>query len=397
MKKSIAIVGGGSSALFLASNLNNELFDVTIYERNKNLARKFLVAGKGGFNLSHSEPIDELIGRYTPNDFLSECLRAHDNVSLRTWYRNIGIPTFIGSSKRIFPELEIKPIEVLNAIVSELKDNGVGFKFEHNWSGWDEAGKLIFENQAAVDADVKIFCLGGSSWKITGSDGLWLDNFKKHKIPTKKFQASNCAFEIDWKPNFIKNREGEPLKNIAISCNSKSIKGEVIITKFGLEGNAIYALSPEIRNLINKDGQADITIDLKPSLTLEKVLEKMSNSKFDRLTDILRKSLNLSRAQISLLKSYTDKETFLNQDLLAHAIKNLALQLKSAAPLDDGISTVGGIALNAVDKNFELKGVANNFCIGEMLDWDAPTGGYLLQACYSMGLFLSEHVNHRYK
>lgn len=392
MKKQVAIIGGGPSAFLLAAFLDAEKFTVTIYEKNKTAGRKFLVAGKGGFNLTHSEPIGQLIKRYTPNGLLDEALLNFTNTDFRNWLDKIGIPTYIGSSKRVYPKEGIKPIEVLSAILKYLKDKRVIIKYEHAFSDWDATGNPIINNKT-IETDYTVFSLGGGSWKVTGSDGNWGDTFSKKGIETKPFQASNCGYQINWKPDFIKKHEGTPLKNIAMSCNNVIQKGEAVITKFGLEGNAIYGLSPQIRAQLNTNSKAIVFIDFKPTLTLENLHSKITLSNYRNTTEILKKELKLSAAQIDLLKTYLSKDSYLNTDSLIKNIKNFPLEITGTASIDEAISTIGGIDLNAISENFELKNMSNQFCIGEMLDWDAPTGGYLLQACASIGVFLAKHLN----
>jgi len=392
MKKSVAIIGGGPSAFLLGAFLDADTFDVTIYEKNKTSGRKFLVAGKGGFNLTHSEPIEQLIKRYTPTSFLEEALLNFTNSDFRDWLVQIGIPTYIGSSKRVYPTAGIKPIEVLTAILNHLKEKGVAIKYEHVFSDWDAHNNPIINNKA-IKADYTVFCLGGSSWKITGSDGSWLNTFAQKGINTKVFHPSNCGYQINWNSTFIQQHEGTPLKNIAISCGDVIQKGEAVITQFGLEGNAIYGLSPQIREELQKNSKALIFIDFKPSMTLEKVLSKIKTSTQKNTTAILKKELKLSNAQIDILKTNLSKELYLNVTSLAKNIKTIPLEITNTASMDEAISTVGGIRLNDVSENFELKQLPSQFCIGEMLDWDAPTGGYLLQACASTGVSLAKHLN----
>ncbi|MEZ7917863.1 MAG: NAD(P)-dependent oxidoreductase [Patiriisocius sp.] len=392
MKKKISIIGGGPSAFLLACFLDTEKFSVTIYEKNKTFGRKFLVAGKGGFNLTHSENTQELVKRYTPTGFLDEVLQNFTNNDFRNWLETIAIPTYIGSSKRVYPKQGIKPIEVLNAITKKLKENGVVVKYEHTFSGWNKSDDPII-NDKAIKADYTIFCLGGASWKVTGSDGKWLDTFSEKGIQTKIFQGSNCGYKINWDNSFIKNHEGTPLKNIAISCDTRLQKGEAVITKFGLEGNAVYGLSPQIRSQLAANLKAVIYIDFKPSLSIENLYTKMLLSSYKNTTQILKKELKLSSAQIDLLKTYVSKDEYLNKETLAKKIKNFPLEIVNTASIDESISTVGGIDLSAISQDFELKKIANQFCIGEMLDWDAPTGGYLLQACASSGVYLAKYIN----
>ena len=392
MKKDVSIIGGGPSAFLLAAFLDANKFDITIYEKNKTAGRKFLVAGKGGFNITHSEPIEQLIKRYTPASFLKEAILNFTNADFRYWLEQIGIPTFIGSSKRVYPTAGIKPIEVLNAILIHLKEKGVAIKYEHTFSDWDTDNNPIINNKA-IKSDYTVFSLGGGSWKITGSDGSWLDTFSDKGIDTKPFQASNCTYQVDWKSDFIKKNEGTPLKNIAISCGEKIQKGEAVITRFGLEGNAIYGLSPQIREQLTANSKATVFIDFKPSLTLEKIVAKIKTSHQKNTTAILKKELKLSTTQIDLLKTHLSKETYLNIESLANSIKKFSLEITNTATIDEAISTVGGIDLTAISENFELKKLPNQFCIGEMIDWDAPTGGYLLQACASSGVALAKHLN----
>lgn len=394
MKKQIAIIGGGTSALLVAAFLDAKKYTITIYEKNKTTGRKFLVAGKGGFNLTHSEPIDQFIKRYTPNGFLDKALLNFTNINFRNWLNEIGIPTFIGSSKRVYPKEGIKPIEVLKAILKNLKDKDVQIKYEHIFSGWNTSNNPIINNKT-IATDYTVFSLGGGSWKVTGSDGKWLNSFSEKGIKTKKFQASNCGYQIEWKSDFIQKHEGTPLKNIAITCNNVIQKGETVITKFGLEGNSIYGLSPQIREQLNTNSIATIFIDFKPSLSPESILSKITHSKYKNTTQVLKKELKLSTAQIELLKTYLSKESYLNTVELSKNIKKLPLEIIKAAAIDEAISTVGGIDLNAISENFELKNLPNQFCIGEMLDWDAPTGGYLLQACASTGVYLANFLNEK--
>jgi len=391
-KKKISIIGGGPSAFLLACFLDPEKFSVTIYEKNKTFGRKFLVAGKGGFNLTHSETTQELINRYTPTGFLDKALQNFTNTDFRNWLDTIAIPTYIGSSKRVYPKQGIKPIEVLNAIAKTLKEKGVTVKYEHTFSGWNNTDEPLL-NKVAIKTDYTIFCLGGASWKITGSDGKWLDSFSEKGIKTKIFQGSNCGYKINWNKDFIKNHEGTPLKNITISCDTKLQKGEAVITTFGLEGNAIYGLSPQIRAQLAANLKAAIYIDFKPSLSIENLYAKMQVSGYKNTSQILKKEIKLSAAQIDLLKAYVSKEEYLNKEILAKKIKSFPLEILNTASIDESISTVGGIDLSAISQNFELEKLANQFCIGEMLDWDAPTGGYLLQGCVSTGVWLAKYLN----
>ncbi len=394
MKKKLALIGGGTSNLFLASYIEPSLFDVCIYERKASLGRKFLVAGDGGFNLSHSENLRDLKSKYEPVNFLDEALDSFTNEDMREFLNEIEVPTFIGSSGRIFPNKGIKPIFVLNQLKKKLEEKGIAFAFDKTLTSWPNQNELMFNKVESVQADVIVFSLGGGSWKITGSDGSFLSIFSDKEINTNAFQSANCAFEVNWLDQFIKKHKGKALKNCILSMNDKKQKGEVVITSFGLEGNAIYGLSSTIQNQLNLKEKAIITIDFKPSLTESQLIEKIRASN-KNLSQTLREVIKLSKTQVDLIKLSLNKEEFLNLEKLVRAIKQFPIELLSAAPLDEAISTLGGIDLNEVDSKFELKKFKNHYCIGEMLNWNAPTGGYLIQACASQGVFLARHLNEK--
>jgi uncharacterized flavoprotein (TIGR03862 family) len=398
MKKSIAIIGSGPSALMLAAVLEEKMFDVTIYERNAAPARKFLVAGDGGFNLTHSEDIELFITRYTPSHFLEKSIRLFSNSDLRNWLNDIGIETFIGTSKRVFPVKPRKPIDVLNAFLNKLKAKNVRLKTKMEWKGWTDKDELLFQNdtkELIVKADLTVFALGGASWSKTGSTGSWANYFAQKNIGIVPFQPSNCSYQVNWNTNFISLSEGKPLKNISVFCAGIEKKGEVVITRFGIEGGAVYALSPKIRQQLKETNNAGIFIDLKPMLTAEVVLAKLKSAGNKTISNVLSGELKLNSTAIALLKSVLTKNEYTDAALLAEKIKQLPLQITGMAPIDEAISTVGGIALSETDENFQLKKMPGHFAIGEMLDWDAPTGGYLLQGCFSMGNYLGQKLNER--
>lgn len=383
MKQTIAIIGGGATALMLAARLDENKFDTCIYEKNNALGRKFLVAGDGGFNLTHSEDIGQFIQRYTPTTFLEKALRSFDNQALRDWLLSIGIETYVGTSKRVFPVKGIKPIEVLNAFLTVLEKKRVQIKTQYEWKGREDD----------IQANIKVFALGGASWKVTGSDGNWATHFEEKGIKIIPFQASNCAFKVEWNQEFMKTVEGASLKNIQLSSGSREKLGEVVITKDGLEGGAIYAMSPAIRDQLEKRGRAFIHADLKPSLTAQQIKDKFLQRGNRSIKKLLEDRLSLSDGHIALLKGVLSKEDFNDLALLAEKIKDLPLKITAMAPIDEAISTVGGIALEEVDENFQLNKIPNTYVIGEMLNWDAPTGGYLLQGCFSMGSYLAKKLN----
>lgn len=399
MKKTISIIGGGASALILACELDPKKYSVSIFEKNSALGRKFLVAGDGGLNLTHSENEKEFISRYTPSDFLSKAFSHFSNKDLIAWMNELGIETFVGTSGRVFPKKGIKPIDVLKTMEEKLKHQSVKINFKHEWQGFSETNELIFETTSGnkkIKSDIAVFCLGGASWPVTGSKGDWSTIFKEKNIDVIPFSASNCCFKIEWPKDIIKSIEGKPLKNISVKCGNKIHFGEVVITAAGIEGSGIYPLSPQIRDELNKNNEAKIFIDLKPDLSFDEMIERISKpvSKISYTENIV-KQLNLNKTQIALLKSKLSKSDFLDPSILVNNLKNLELTIYSLGPIEDAISTVGGISLNEISEKFELKKLANNFVIGEMLDYDAPTGGYLLQSCFSMGKFLADHLNDR--
>lgn len=391
--KKIAIIGGGPAALMLASHLDTKTYKVTLFEKNKAPGRKFLVAGDGGLNLTFNSSLEDLIKQYFPNEFIAPILKKFSNKDLIAWFNAIGVPTFIGSSNRVFPDLELKPIEVLNKILDHISTKNTILQSYREWTGWNSEGDLCFEGIEDRKFDIVVFALGGASWKVTGSDGAWSKAFKERKIKVEPFRAANCAFAIDWNKNFITTHQGKPLKNIALSYDGHVAKGELVITKFGLEGNAIYALSQKLQEALLKKKSVVVHLDLKPTMDLEKIKAKYKNSKLSKTTDILKETLNLDRASVGILKHFSDKETFLNPDLLGTTIKSVPVIITKADSLDKAISSLGGISLDEIDEHFQLNKIPNTYAIGEMLDWYAPTGGYLLQACFSMGYMLAQHLN----
>ena len=391
--KRLTIIGGGSASLMLAAQLDTNKYKVTLFDKKKAMGRKFLVAGEGGLNLTYNSTLEALTSQYFPREFMAPIIRQFNNKDLMSWLKNHEIRTFIGSSNRVFPVLGLKPIEVLNKIVAYISARYIEFKLDTKWEGWNKEGHLCFEEMEDIESDIVVFALGGASWKVTGSDGGWKNSFEKRGVRVQPLRAANCAFEVDWNKNFIATHEGKPLKNIALTYNEHCSKGELNISKFGLEGNAIYALSQKIQEKLLTEESVVIHLDLKPTMTVDQIRSKYMSSHRSKVTDILNKDLNLDRTSIGLLKQFCDKDTFSNPDLLVETIKSVPVIIKSAGELDKAISTLGGIALDEIDENFQLKKIPNSYAIGEMLDWYAPTGGYLLQGCFSMGFVLAKYLN----
>lgn len=383
--------------MILARELDHSKYDVSIYEKGNAAARKFLVAGHGGFNLTHSEPPEKFIKKYSPEHFIRPFFNKFNNRDTVKWFENLGIKTIIGSSKRVYPAKGIKPNQVLKTIIKKLIDKDVKFHFNYKWIGLNEEKQPIFihnDNTITIESDIVVFALGGSSWKITGSDGKWINSFKKHNIKTKEFEPSNCALGVKWEKDFLENFEGKPVKNIAVFYENKYIKGEFVITKTGFEGGVIYAHAGNIRKQLKYNKQAKLFIDLLPIKSKEEILLKISSFKSSKSrTSVLKNALKLDKIKIALLKNNTTKHEFYNDILIADKIKKLPIEIIGLSTLDEAISTVGGLSLEAVDENLKIKNIPFHYAIGEMLDWDAPTGGYLLQASFSMGYYLAHYLN----
>jgi uncharacterized flavoprotein (TIGR03862 family) len=391
--KKLTIIGGGPAALMLAAQLDTEKYQVRLCEKKKTVGRKFLVAGEGGLNLTYNSSLEELLSHYFPSEFMEPIIRQFTNADLINWLDTHGVATFIGSSNRVFPDSGLKPIEVLNKIVAYISTKKIEFQLGTKWVGWNEKGYLCFEGSEPVESDITVFAMGGASWKVTGSDGGWAKAFEARGVSVRPFRAANCAFGVDWNKNFMKAHEGKPLKNIALTYNGHFAKGELVISKFGLEGNAIYALSQKIQETLLTKESTVIYLDLKPTMTVDQIRTKYNSSQLSDVTAILKKDLNLNRTSIGLLKQFSDKNTFFDPALLTATIKSVPVVIHSAAALDEAISTLGGISLNEIDENLQYKKIPNSYAIGEMLDWYAPTGGYLLQGCFSMGFVLAKYLN----
>ena len=383
-RKEIAIIGGGPSAM-IAADILSPYHNVTIYEKEKGIGQKFLVAGKGGFNLTNSLVGIELAAQYSPQEFMQSAILSFDSQSLREWFSDLGIETFVGTSGRVFPVKGTKPAEVLNKIKEKLLSQNVKIEQGYEFVGFDDERNAIINYRGEsklIIADFYIFALGGASWSITGSDGKWKKYFEDIGINTIPFEASNCGVNIKWDDHIIKNHAGKPLKNISVTVGESTRKGEAVITNYGLEGNVIYPLIPKIRELLNNKSKAEIVIDFKPDNSSDDLFKKVNNKISSKNYGEI---FNLKREQLSIIKSFSTKEEFLSPESFVNKIKGLTIRVESLRDIDEAISTVGGIDLNELNKDFSLKKYLNIYCIGEMVNWDAPTGGFLLQGAFSMG------------
>ena len=397
MKTKVTIIGGGPTGLMAAYILSRNNFNVTIYDRKPTLGRKFLLAGRGGLNITHSECKEEFLKKYgKAANIFEKILENFSQKNLMDFCEMLGEKTFIGSSGRVFPK-SFKASPLLRSWLYKLKNQDVKMKNNHDWIGWDD-NKLIFKTETTniiVDPNITLLALGGLSWPKLGSDGSWIKILKKDDIKISKIQPTNCGFFVKWS-NIFKNRfAGYPLKSIELSFKDQKIKGEFIITKEGIEGGVIYSISSMLRENINEMGYAEVIIDLKPDFSIEKIRHLLLKPKLKlSTTNYLRKTLNLSDVAIGLLMEFKNKEGKYNQQIsnLAHTIKSYKIILDKPFSIDRCISTAGGISFKSINKDFTLINKPNTYVAGEMLDWEAPTGGYLLQACISNGAFVANNI-----
>lgn len=383
----VAIIGGGPAGLIAAYELAAHA-EVHLYEAGRTVGRKFLVAGEGGLNITNSVLGDALTAHYTPAELWTPLLSAFGPEELRQWLAELGVPTFVGSSGRVFPQRGIKPAEVLKAITAALVAKGVRIHTEHRFLGFDEMIRPIIqhaEERIILDAARVLFALGGASWPKTGSTGDWVAHFEAIGVRTLPFQASNCGVEADM-PQALQVHAGKPLKNIAVHCGEHSVRGEATITEHGLEGNAIYPIIPAVRAVLDGERNAEIIIDLKPDLSEEQIEQKLRDVAWKERMARLR----LDRPAVALLKAFTPMMRYLDGSTLAYDVKHVRVPVRCLRPIAEAISTVGGIALDEVSTDLSLKKHPHIFVAGEMLDWDAPTGGFLLQGAFSSGRWAAE-------
>ncbi|XHF35860.1 TIGR03862 family flavoprotein [Pseudomonas chlororaphis] len=387
----VAIIGGGPAGLMAAEVLSQAGVRVDLYDGMPSVGRKFLLAGVGGMNITHSEAYPAFLSRYAeraPN--IAPLLRAFDADALCRWIHELGIETFIGSSGRVFPT-DMKAAPLLRAWLKRLRDSGVVIHTRHRWLGWDENGALRIdspEGEKTLNPDATLLALGGGSWSRLGSDGAWMLPLEQRGVGLAPLQPSNCGFEVQaWSEVMVNKFAGAPLKNIAIGLNDDVPRlGECVITATGIEGSLIYALSAQIREAINVHCAATIHIDLLPGRPVDKLQAALSKPRGSRsMAKHLHSQVGIDGVKAALLRELTDAATFADPALLARAIKALPLTLVKTRPLDEAISSAGGVTFEAMDERMMLKALPGVFCAGEMLDWEAPTGGYLLTGCFASG------------
>lgn len=387
----VAIIGGGPAGLMAAEVLSQAGVRVDLYDGMPSVGRKFLLAGVGGMNITHSEPYPAFLARYAERaPQIAPLLRGFDADALCCWIHDLGIETFIGSSGRVFPT-DMKAAPLLRAWLKRLRDSGVVIHTRHRWLGWDEHGALRIsspDGEITVKPDATLLALGGGSWSRLGSDGAWMLPLEQKGVGLAPLQPSNCGFEVQaWSELLVSKFAGAPLKNVAIGLNDDIPRlGECVITATGVEGSLIYALSAPIREAINTQGSATVHIDLLPGRPVDKLQAALSKPRGSRsMAKHLHSQVGIDGVKAALLRELTDAATFADPALLARAIKALPLNLVKTRPLDEAISSAGGVTFEALDQRLMLKALPGVFCAGEMLDWEAPTGGYLLTGCFASG------------
>ena len=400
----IAVVGGGPAGLFAAEVLAGAGAAVSVYDRMPSVGRKLLIAGRGGLNLTHSEPLDGFLARYgQASGPIHRSIEPFPPAALRAWCENLGQPIFVGSSGRVFPTA-LKASPLLRAWLERLRELGVRLLTRHRWAGWDEAGALAFvdvgnlgtaaghdngrQSPLLVQPDATILALGGASWPRLGSDGAWVPVLEQRGVAVAPLIASNCGFDVrqGWSDYFASRFAGQPFKSVAIRFRQFQRRGEFVATDTGVEGSLIYAASAMLRDEITANGCATFELDLLPARSGEQVLAEVAHPRGSRsLASHLKSRLGLDGIKLALLHELLPKPDLHDPVKLAAAIKALPVTLAAARPVDEAISTAGGVRFEALNDDLMLSAVPGVFCAGEMLDWEAPTGGYLLTACFASG------------
>jgi uncharacterized flavoprotein (TIGR03862 family) len=409
MDKSVAIIGGGPAGLMAAEVISAQGVKVDVYDSMPSVGRKFLLAGKGGLNITHSEPFEKFVSRYGERRAnLEPLLNVFGPEELRQWVHGFGIDTFVGTSGRVFP-VGMKASPLLRAWLKRLSDSGLTFHLRHKWTGFHDFApaavpggesqnmiELKFETpdgEKEVKASAVVLALGGGSWARLGSDGAWTSWLREVGAEVEPLRPSNCGFEVGWSPHFRERFEGHPIKSVVLSFESFRQQGEFIVTKEGVEGSLIYAASALLRDEIEARGKAMIMLDLAPDRSHEWLVERLSRSRgSSSMASHLEKTVNIKGVKAGLLHEFVSKEDFSHLQPLAHFIKNLPIPLIATRPLDEAISSAGGVTFESLDEHLMLRSMPGVFCAGEMLDWEAPTGGYLITVCMASGYAAGQGV-----
>jgi len=400
MQKSVAIIGGGPTGLMAAEIISAHGVKVDLYDSMPSLGRKFLMAGKSGLNITHREPFEKFVSRYgTRRAQIEPMLRRFGPQEIRQWTSELGLETFVGTSGRIFP-VGMKASPLLRAWLKRLNASGVIVHLRHKWKGFlpSDSGRgslnLSFETpdgEGTIQADAVVLALGGGSWARLGSDGAWVPWLRGAGAEVRPLRPSNCGFDVAWSPHFRERYEGHPVKSVILSFEDFRQQGEFIITKEGVEGSLIYAASSMLRDEIEAKGSAVMLLDLAPDRSHEWLVERLSRSRGSRsMASHLEKAVNITGVKAGLIREFVSKEDFSHLHPLAHYIKHLPVPLMATRPLEEAISSAGGVTFESLDENLMLRSMPGVFCAGEMLDWEAPTGGYLITACMASGYVAGE-------
>ncbi|ANW02654.1 NAD(P)/FAD-dependent oxidoreductase [Bradyrhizobium icense] len=391
--KNIAIVGAGPAGLMAAEVLAQGGAAVSVYDAMPSAGRKFLMAGRGGLNLTHSEPLPQFLARYREAmPHLKAAIEAFPPQALRDWSEALGQETFVGSSGRVFPKA-FKASPLLRAWLRRLVSQGVQFALRHRWTGWDEQSRLRFETPGGpfvVEPRATVLALGGASWPRLGSDGTWTETLAAERVKISPLRPANSGFTVGWSEIFRDRFEGQPLKGVTLTFGAHTVRGEAIVTRTGIEGGAIYALSAELRMAVVSSGHVTLDVALRPDLERGDLIARLSAPKGKQsLSNFLRKAAHLSPVAIGLLQEAAKAHGLSLSSLppadLARLINAVPLELTGTAPIARAISTAGGVPFDELDADFMFRRLPGVFAAGEMLDWEAPTGGYLLQASFATG------------
>ncbi|MBB3595283.1 hypothetical protein FHX08_005695 [Rhizobium sp. BK529] len=387
-QKTIAIIGGGPAGLSAAEILSESGHAVAVYDAMPTFARKFLLAGKSGLNITHSEDYDRFATRFgDANVSLRQALNAFTPADIRAWAAGLGTETFVGSSGRVFPKV-MKASPLLRAWLSRLEQHGVSFFTRHRWIGFVEGGHSFetIGGRKTISCDATLLALGGASYPRLGSDAAWLPLLTERGIKIAPFQPANCGFDVDWSDPFRERFAGEPLKSVTATSSAGTFPGEFVITRHGIEGSLVYAHAAALRDQLRGEGKAPLTLDLAPGRTLERLSRDLARQDAkSSFSNRLRKGAGLDGVKAALLRELTLETDRNDPQKLAAAIKALPIPLLRPRPIAEAISSAGGIAWSDIDEHYMLKHLPGVFAAGEMLNWEAPTGGYLLTACFATG------------
>lgn len=390
----VVIIGGGPAGLMAAEAAVAAGVTVDLYDAMPSVGRKFLLAGKGGLNLTHSEPMESFLSRYgASRAFIEPSIRSFTPSALQAWALGLGVETFIGTSGRIFPT-DLKAAPLLRTWLRRLRLNGVRFHVRHRWCGWDEQGRLRFitdDGMLSVRVDAVVLAMGGGSWPQLGSNGEWVKTLSERQVPIVPMKPANCGFDVRWSEHFRTRFAGHPVKTVALvvrATDGTAIRhmGEFVVTANGVEGGIVYMGSAAVREMIAAEGTATVWLDLAPDRMLKQLTQDLSRPRGKRtVATHLKRCAGITGVKAGLLREVVPNDVFTDPARLAAAIKSLPLTLVAPRPIEEVISTAGGLSFEALDDNLMVRSLPGVFCAGEMLDWEAPTGGYLLTACLATG------------